>query len=168
MISKIDVKKVFLSIFDNPINQKRIETIIRERIQNKGVDSTGGTIRTDKAIETGQPFYTKFTVSEKKKKKQKYSNVTLTDSGNMFDNLQVYVNGESVRIEVNRAGVPYYTSITENFSIASKGKPMDEIFFTFTDGEQEMFMNEIFMPQFRKLLKQEINNSIAKTKSETK
>jgi hypothetical protein len=168
MISKIDVKKVFLSIFDNPINQKRIESIIRERIYNKGVDSTGGTIRTDKAIATGRPYYAESTEKRKKRKGMRTDNVTLTESGNMFDNLQVYVSNESVRIEVNQQNVPYYVYIGLNFRIVNNAQPMDEMFFTFTDGEQQMFMNEIFMPQFKRLLKQELNKSIAKTKSETK
>ena len=65
LFSEIDVKKIFTSIFDNEINQQWIINTIRERIYNKGVDSSGGTIRTDKAIQQWRPFYSNFTESLK-------------------------------------------------------------------------------------------------------
>ena len=90
---KLNQNQLIVEVFtDLKIKDEIVYYITEIQLFEKGVDGLGKKLKQ----------YTPFTISEKKKKGQKFSNTTLKDTGQFYNSFRVDVNqGGEVKIVVN-------------------------------------------------------------------
>lgn len=84
-LATIDVYRMLDEMFSTAKYKTLVPDFVRERLIDSGTYSTGKVIRTYRAISADENTnYTAFTISEKRRKGQISSHVTLKDSGAFY------------------------------------------------------------------------------------
>ncbi|MBD3198020.1 MAG: hypothetical protein GF317_23420 [Candidatus Lokiarchaeota archaeon] len=135
-----------------------IPSLITGRLFEEGVDSDNRQLQTDIAKEKKMPFYSDFTVKVKQSKKQKYTNVTLNDTGNFYNSIKAisYEKFVNILADMNKEG----NHIADNFTdMYSNEQQFEKKILNLSDEDKEVFKRNI-LPFFIKTYKNMVIASI--------
>ena len=90
--NKLNQTQLLIEVFTNvKIKNEIIEYITIEQLYIKGEDGLGNTLKE----------YSPFTISEKKRKGERFEVTTLNDKGVFYNSLKVLVNGNQISVYSN-------------------------------------------------------------------
>lgn len=127
--------------------QQAIINVIQERINERGIISTGYKLRTDRAKQQGRPAY----ASGHEKSNQ--SHVDLYNTGDFYEEWSLRVG-----VNVTKLSAPFITEVYKNFttSFQSPSNMIDAI-GTLTEQEIELISKRVIMPYVEADIKKLLN-----------
>lgn len=147
------VNKVYRAFFETMKQERFKNWIIEEihrRVVNAGIDADGQVLKTDSSTDGVYSNYTKFV---KDGKGQKFSNVTLEDTGVFWNSLVVQIKGFAADLKADfmKEGQHMYNNFQDLY--VSKME-FENAILRLGDFELEEFLIDIIFTDFTKRLKE--------------
>lgn len=134
-------------------SEKFLTDLIKHRLYNEGVDIDDKQLRTDIAKSQGTSNgYSRNTTTIKRSNAQRTTNVTLRDSGEMYDSFKVDFNKDSYSFTSDNFNIIY-----ENFrDMYNSSDEMQNKIVNLNEEELHIFIWEIIQPSLVRVLKSKI------------
>jgi hypothetical protein len=154
-LKKIFTTNNFVTIFSQVFQQQQVKDayldIILKRIYNDGTDADNKKLKTDR----GRPLYAIRTQRIKSKKGQKYSNVTLKDTGQFYDSF--VIRTQNKMFEVIAKYQKKDGNIYDNFQkLYSSFEQFDKAITGMQEDEWKLFLDNVIQPKFLQILKNSV------------
>lgn len=150
-IKRINVYTIYQEAFSNKSLQQWVSLTIQKRLYNIGETGSSTKLVTDK----GQPYYSPVTVSIKKKKGQKTSNVTLKDTGRFYDSIRM--NLINYGFEVSAVFLKTRGHMFKNFTnLYPSRAAFEQDILSLTDAEIKFMVEKYIIPDIIKRIHEAI------------
>lgn len=147
--------KILQEIFGDVFATDDFIKIIQDRLYDTGIDSQGTKLKTDYS-EDG--FYSPNTIRQKQLDGDKFSNVTLKDSGDFYESMDGITDAKSFKLtaDFDKPDGNIYNNFTELYSSPAE---FERIILSLTPPEKVQWVRTQLIPEFILYLKRDIRNA---------
>jgi len=144
------INELSKTVFSYSDIQDIIIGIIQDRLSREGTDAQNKELRTNVGVERGKWYA--ITTEQRKKRERP---VDLKDSGAFYDSMKVNVKNTYYSLEANWKGGVIYKNFN---SLYNTNDTFEDAILDMTIEEFDVFMNQVFIPEFAELLVNELKN----------
>jgi len=156
------LNQIFRKILNSEKSKELYNNLVRQRLYYSGEDSEGNKLQTDIAKSQGKDFYSKYTEKQKKKKGQKTQPVTLRDSGEFYNSIEISATDKDFLIiaEFEKQNGNMFENFRDSYNDFNE---FETLILSLNKNELKIFETELKI-LFVSELKNEIQNEISKLK----